>query len=614
MDKLPYPALVVLKNFRHKLQESKNLIIIILIYSFACLSHAKSIWYPGSFDPFHASHMEELEAALKLTTGTLTILPIEHAYYHDNLRQRPVRFFSYEQVIDILKENFLQNSRIAVSTELRVIDKTTFETFLEHFKTKQINDPWILIGPEVLHLWSALPAFNEFLDSVGLLVSLDNKKKNLSQLALKRYQGHPNIKFLPSTSKGIRSLNVNFELSMNAHSADLSPGTLRYVNQNPETVAAQGNTFLKNIEQELSKQADFILLKIFQKRWPQEIVDFLRADQDLWHYLLRNDLRQPSSWGTFIYLLTQKLPPDLLLKYGLTLSKDFNWLLEWTLLSQFYHENESIIANLGLLYSDDSFSQENSLPPSKWWTLDKVKFLNFYHRRVVPWTHLIKSKLINFNDFDQLNSTEASSSHKEEEKEATYVTVYRGVQNLAKINEYLEFWKKHGFISKHALDLHLDGVPVLEAITRSRSELQHIGIHTAVLTHVMGDWKRGTPLISASLDKNVAKTFAGKGGYVFTLRVPAQNAYFLNDQQYWQHTPWFKTGNPAAKAYEFAIDSHIPSEQIINIEQVRDYPKASLNFNLAWIAKNYLKALRLSLSLKGKKFRRGIKSKCEAWL
>jgi len=76
---------------------------------------------------------------------------------------------------------------------------------------------------------------------------------------------------------------------------------------------------------------------------------------------------------------------------------------------------------------------------------------------------------------------------------------------------------------------------------------------TLLLSNFSRNDKDQVSFVSTTLSPSIAESFAGIGGHVIVADVPANAGWFLNDPQVWTGTPFRKVGNPEFYVQEFAM-------------------------------------------------------------
>ncbi|MBU3537163.1 hypothetical protein KHT87_22325, partial [Alkalihalobacillus clausii] len=73
----------------------------------ATIADAAELFYPGTFDPFHNTHYQEVLGELKKDPSLkVTILPVEDAFYNRQAGLPRPLFFPYDDKVAILRDSF----------------------------------------------------------------------------------------------------------------------------------------------------------------------------------------------------------------------------------------------------------------------------------------------------------------------------------------------------------------------------------------------------------------------------------------------------------------------------------------------------------------------------
>lgn len=190
--------------------------IAVLSQLLCVLCSSTEIYYPGTFDPFHNTHLHEVTKAAELFEHSqIYICPIETAYYNTlpNGTRRPL-LIPYETTIALLSETFAAHKSIKPSRALRHIDVHIFESLKKLACESQDPDLYLLIGTDILSIWKNLPHFDSVRDRFKFLVSRDARNPSLTSQLEKEFALDPNFTFITADVIGIRStqlINALFE-------------------------------------------------------------------------------------------------------------------------------------------------------------------------------------------------------------------------------------------------------------------------------------------------------------------------------------------------------------------------------------------------------------------
>ncbi len=189
----------------------RTLAFLPLFIGFASsLALADTILFPGTFDPFHKTHLEEvLRARLGHPNASVLILPIEDAYYNRTTKNPRPFLFTFEDRAALIGAETAHRPGIAVSTALRKIDRPIFDVLLEVARNTGDPNIFLLVGTDVIERWSKMPGFEDLLTHVTLLVDGDPVVEDLYQKLRGKFGHHPKIKFIGMDREGVRSADVN---------------------------------------------------------------------------------------------------------------------------------------------------------------------------------------------------------------------------------------------------------------------------------------------------------------------------------------------------------------------------------------------------------------------
>jgi nicotinic acid mononucleotide adenylyltransferase len=101
----------------------KFIFILILLITTAS---ADTILYPGTFDPFHLSHFDEVSHVLESDHDAhVMILPIEQGYYNPPIPNTEIylpHLLPYFDRIKLINATFENQKRVQTSDKLRLIN------------------------------------------------------------------------------------------------------------------------------------------------------------------------------------------------------------------------------------------------------------------------------------------------------------------------------------------------------------------------------------------------------------------------------------------------------------------------------------------------------------
>jgi len=195
------------------------MLILSVVLSLVC--RASEIYYPGTFDPFHHTHFNEVLEAQKLIAGSRVIItPVEFAYY-SKLRDgtlRPV-LVEYNTRLTLIAQSFINHQDISVSDYLRNIEKNVFEDLEKMANESSDPEKYLLIGVDVLALWKELPNFDKLRRSYRFLISRDERAQQQTSLLENLFARDKDFTFFSADKASIRSTRVTDRLF--AHDSNL---------------------------------------------------------------------------------------------------------------------------------------------------------------------------------------------------------------------------------------------------------------------------------------------------------------------------------------------------------------------------------------------------------
>ena len=530
----------------------KALFLFAFLFFQAYSTQSEVIYYPGSFNPFHQTHFDEVMGALKTYPDSeIVILPIERTYY--NNPHHP-RVLSYEKSLEFIATSFRPIKEVKISSDMRVIKSDVFHELSG--KCNGISK--ILVGADVLHLWTGFAGFSNFLKKCKLIVSEDPKTLDLNMALRHKFRDNPNIEFTDYQTKGIRSFaNVQKEISQGDFSS-LPKSSLDWIAKHQEEIII---SFYDNLDSQL--------LTEFNTKIKPQLIDN-GVPERLIEYMLSNKSTRLKSYGLLIgdlSIIGDLLNEMILHRSQLIENKENFYSSVITYMSQLdYRPNVYTQNNFNLLLELDSRNKKSRGRP-----LEETNKL-FKRLRIYFWAwahnadkkfNIIKRKLFSFdmeNNSPSFKNTPMTNDG--------YITLYRGVSAHPDLAERTSFWKRNGFLSKTALREHLNGKTIEESLKTSTSSLDELGPQKAVVNHILGDWKTKTSLISTTLNQKLAMQYAGKDGILVTIRIPVRDVIFTNDLQYWIGTPFEEKGNPKRSYNEVLVPHRIRPNQIVSIQTV----------------------------------------------
>ena len=526
-------------------------------------SLAETILYPGSFNPFHRTHFEEVENALSFNPGsTVTILPIEEAVYTKDEAHQPlrVRLFSFPLEMSFIHKSFEANNRVHTSEDLRVISGDPVESLLNFSKSLSDPDVSILVGPDVVEKWSQSPKFSALITRVKLLVTTDPKNAGLSTALKNQFQSNQKVVFVDLPSSGIRGGEVRTSVISRSHSLYklLPPKLGDYLKDHPNILQEAIGNYQKRLfiflEKDLQRN---ILPTLMENGLPQKLGAFFLKNPSLAFPLLTINPEDSVSVAHAAEKLRSHLPPHLRQEEAQTLISDL------------------VVATQKLpvqeLLNSRNRTSEHRLYQILHGSSQPSPRSNKSHRNSVfsdpfgTWNGGLTDLMRPLTQLDISDSPEVTALAQKEKP--GFLEVYRGIKNRKEIDALVDEILKSGFVSKVALNSLKRGASD-GGLSASEQDLFRRGIQSAILEHVFGDYHTTSPFVATTLDRKIAEGFAGKGGFVFKIRTPVQKGYFLNELVFWKNTPWEKEGNPFHHLNEFIIPHRIEPEQIVEARKV----------------------------------------------
>lgn len=526
-------------------------------------SLAETILYPGSFNPFHRTHFEEVENALLFKSeAQVTILPIEEAVYTRGKNNEPlrVRLFSFPLELSFIEKSFEDNTRVRVSNGLRIMSGDPVESLLDY--SKSVSDPelFILVGPDVVAKWTKSPKFDSLLERVKLIITSDPKDTQLTRFLKERFQGNERLVFNELPSSGIRGGDVRYSVvSQTSAAYDLfSPKLGEYFTRHPEVLPKALEDYRKRLLSHLEIDIQrTVLPALVENGVRPQIVDFFIKNPSLASPLFALNPDDTASIAETAERLRAHLPRSLQRTEGHTLILELVSAISnpqvYALLKSRSDTTERILFRL--------FEKSHSSAANKTIAKRKEIFSDPFGTWNSALTRLMKPLTqLNISDPEEIKALHQGGF-------PGHVEVYRGVKNRENIDFLVEEILREGFVSKVALKSSKSEAPDA-GISASEKDLHRRGIQSALLEHIFGDYHNTSPFVATTLRKEIAESFAGKGGYVFKIRVPIKAGYFLNDLVFWKNTPWAHEGNPFRHLSEFIIPHQISANHILEANKV----------------------------------------------
>lgn len=554
----------------------KYCLATIFIFFAAISCRAATILYPGTFAPFHMGHFSEVDGVLNsFPESRVVILPIREAYYSS---ARP-DFFSYEEIVRMAKIGFKSDDRVTVSEDLRTLNHDVFSALLLAAEKLEPGErPRFLIGTDVLELWRNLPGFGHFLNQVTLLVSTDPSETTLTTALKTQFAKSSNVHFFDFVKRAIRSRQLRSILmrdgiKSNALSELLPSDALLYFQSDDFQLTSRIRDHMSAVRFYLLSETKKEILPRLASVLDPIIYRTIKDNPSAIEFISSHDMKQGASICRLAFLIQKSLPEHLNLVSALYFAfRD--------------HQIEKVLSRYDedvKLVTSGSNGKQNLTARAN------SRALGVYAVHLSPYFSRFQKHIIRFDIKDPSSVRERSVSPNKT------VTVYRGVRYTSDLRQRYKNWLSEGFLSKIALRLVQKGVPVADAVIQSHNVLLHRGILNSIVNHTLVSGREDTPMISTTLDKRTAIAYAGVGGMVFTIRVPAESGYFTNDLMYWSDTPW-ASAPPKYTRYEFAIDSQIPAKDIVDVEQVTQMVPSDFTVNPFDLVRTFYGLLRLSIA------------------
>lgn len=538
------------------------------------------ILYPGKFDPFHLSHYEEL-LYIKSShpQSKAVILPIQEANY----RSHPL-LFTYDQKYRFIKETFTDIEGVQISSALQTIETDIFLKLLELRKTLPVDATVsIVIGTDILEIWQARSDFDFLLKQYNLIISKDPKNPELFEKLQNSFSKVKNIFFVDSGTEGIRSSKIKKDLLKNSNELkDVLPKTgVNFLQKHPEFRQEVVEQYAERLHHYLVSRVNNELIPLMeQNSVNSRLIQIIKKYPDAVNQLIFLDPKRLASVGEVAEAIRSIIPTEIINN-------------SWD--NTFDHLTRDLLlivkeASVETFLSDQSYSfdrdQMQLIRAQKMVgrSLSQKLLFSFMGklRKVTSSFPLMENLLLRFRNFaTKLNITDSYALHKLislPHTSSQKITVYRGIKAKANIAEVIDYTKKHGFISKVALDeLIRKGKKLEDAVRISDETLKEQGLNNSIVDHIGGNWRKGSTFVATTLDYDVAAQWAQKGGYVFKFEIPIDLGYFVNDPIYWKSTPWDQHGNIQKSLNEFVVKNRIPPEMIVDYFQVKETPQEVVN-------------------------------------
>lgn len=530
------------------------------------VSFAETVLYPGSFNPFHRTHFEEVENVLSLDPkAQVTLLPIEEASYTKDAEGEPlrVRLFSFPLEVSLISKAFEGNTKVRVSEDLRVISGDPVESLLTYSQKLSDPDVSILVGPDVVEKWVRSPKFDALLKRVKLLVTKDPKNPALGASIQSQFQENDRLIFISLPTSGIRGGEVRSSIiSRSDHLYDLvSPALGNYFKKNPEVIEAAIGDYRKRLLSYLEKDLQRSLLpKLIENGLPAHAGAFFMSHLSLALPLVAIKPDDVASIAEAAEKLRSHLP-HALREEARTLISDLVVAATrppvYELLQSRSDTTERILFRT---------LENSSSPPQR---SSAVRSHSVFSDPFGTWNESLTSIMRPFTQLELSDPPEIKALSQKEKP--GYLEVYRGIKDREGIDDLVQKILESGFVSKVALKSLKEGA-LDGGLSASEHDLFKRGLQSAILEHVFGDYHNTSPFVATTLSKEIAEAFAGKDGFVFKIRTPIREGHFLNDLVYWKNTPWEEEGNPFRHLNEFIIPHKISAEQILEARKVTEVP------------------------------------------
>ena len=252
------------------------------------MAEATVVLYPGSFDPFHQTHKEEVLAVLRQEVGAdVKILPVETASYNELYGVQRPQVFPYDRKLQLIAEEFKDFKNVRVSDELRSIPANPLRSLNQIIRGIKDPDIIVLVGSDVPSKWRDLRGFKTLLDQARLYVTTDRGHVSTDAALERVIEDYSRIERLEGVFKGHRSRDINLRIFEGSSILpnSLGPAFASYVTTQTEELKKD----LQNFRIELLEYGEAIFLeeilpllakKLRLKEEWVEIVEERRALQD----------------------------------------------------------------------------------------------------------------------------------------------------------------------------------------------------------------------------------------------------------------------------------------------------------------------------------------------
>lgn len=569
------------------------------IHSFATLI------YPGSFDPFHNTHFEEISAVMKAKPEEkVYILPIDKAYYNTvskNLKAGFGTFLNFDHKREIISKYFPKeiNQNIFIGNDLVNISNEIFATLRNVFR--HYPDPKIVIGLDAFERWSSLDGFESFLGDHHIIISLTSDEymhiHRLREKISEKFSRHfKKIEYIETVRDSIRSYGVNLNLFKNTWeniSPLMHPDALAYLEKSSEVKELIESHVDRMRRYLLENNKSLLIPLIFSqveldpsmRRRIMEEKNLSEISQILLSLNGRDTHAiSQTSWRLFRYLQKKSLLDHK---------------------SKFYKNFYSIMMNIFLKPEIAGITSANYLTnqlvmahesrPSKLLEgFSEMKDKTLSIAQILSWSLIWNgykklNAMANVLGYKDSSTYVFSNEHEplwKSEAMPNKVIVYRGVTSGRHLEAFKKLYDQAGFVSKVALNAMLmEGKSIEEALEASQVHLESGKYKNAVVNHVIGNWMDKTALISTSFSKEVAIRSARVNGLVFTIEISLDKGLMASDPGYWNE--YHSDGiNPNTRLEEFIVMHQIPVENVLKIEEVKseDMPTQPLagSFEATW--------------------------------
>lgn len=253
---------------RHFTAIRATALVLMLLLLQTSSALALTILYPGSFDPFHQVHAQEVAEALKLhATAHLQILPIESAAYNSPLGIPQPPFFPYTFRLELIRDLYAKNPHVTVVDRLRHVSRDPLSLLTEIADGLSDPDRAILIGSDVLEKWRGKPELNVLLKKAKLIVSLDPLTAASNAQLMQDFAGESRIEFHGFVAASERSTDLVRGLfqSQSWALAKLPADIATRLTREPNLLKTLGLGYRKRLAQYLFALADLEIPSFMRK-------------------------------------------------------------------------------------------------------------------------------------------------------------------------------------------------------------------------------------------------------------------------------------------------------------------------------------------------------------